>query len=314
MSGTPVSSMASEDARAASFAMPRGACDCHTHVFGPASVYPYWDGRGYTPPDASAEELGALHRGLGIERVVIVHPSPYGIDNRISIDAAVRMGLERARVVAVIDPATIGDTELSEMSERGVVGVRLNLSSGGVSDAGKAREMLQKAAGRVGRLGWHVQIFTTLVIIDSLARDIETLGVPVVADHFGGAKAAAGVNQAGFETLSGLVSSGRMWVKLSAGYRVSSEARWRDVDPLARHLLAANPDRCVWGTDWPHPGERPPGTPPGAFVPAQDIDDTMAVEALWRWCGEDAGLFRRVLTDNPARLYNFQADLKSERA
>jgi len=80
----------------------RGACDCHTHVFGPAARYPFSPDRAYTPPDASVEQLVALHDSLGIERVVIVQPSPYGTDNSCTLDATRRLG-DRARAVVVVD-------------------------------------------------------------------------------------------------------------------------------------------------------------------------------------------------------------------
>lgn len=294
--------------------VPPASCDCHTHVFGPAAQFPYWEGRGYTPPDASVEDLRALHRGLGIERVVIVHPSPYGTDNRVSVDAAQQIGLDCARVIAVIDPDGRDRPGLRALGEQGVVGVRVNLASGGVSDVDKARGILLRTAEQVAPFGWHVQIFTSLQVIEALAQDIADLGVPVVIDHFGLARAEKGAGQPGFAALCDAVESGGVWVKLSAGYRISKAARWEDVDPIAGALLAANAERCVWGTDWPHPGERPPGTPPAAFTPAQVVDDQMALRALWRWCGEDEALFERVLVHNPARLYNFQTAAKSDRA
>src|SRR6185369_10151526 len=142
------------------FDVPPGACDCHTHVFGPADRFPYASGRRYTPGDASIEDLEALHRALHIDRVVIVHPSPYAADNAVTIDAIRRMGA-RARGVAVIDEKT-SDRELADMHAVGVRGVRVNLESFGESDPAVAGRALREAAERVAPLGWHVQTFTRL--------------------------------------------------------------------------------------------------------------------------------------------------------
>jgi hypothetical protein len=65
------------------FDVPRGACDCHVHVFDPAR-FPYFSGRVYTPPEATAEDLLALQKQLHFDRVVIVQPSVYGVENAAS--------------------------------------------------------------------------------------------------------------------------------------------------------------------------------------------------------------------------------------
>ena len=146
--------------------MPRGACDCHTHVFGPVEKFPFSSKRLYTPGDASIGDLEALHRALHIDRVVVVHPSPYGADNACTVDAVRRMG-NRARGVAVIDDNT-SDRELADMHAAGIRGVRVNLESYGESDPAVAGRHLQQAAARVAPLGWHVQTYTNLAILAAL--------------------------------------------------------------------------------------------------------------------------------------------------
>ena len=291
---------------AVGFALPAGACDCHTHVFGPAGRFPLWDGRAYTPPDASIGDLVALHGQLGIERVVIVHPSPYGTDNAVTLDAIAVLGV-RARGVAVIDEVTISDRELEVLHRGGMRGARLNLQTAGVSDPAVARRRLIATAERVGPFGWHVQTYTNLGVIAALAETIAALPVPLVVDHFGHADAARGLGQAGFPVLLELVRAGNTYVKLSGAYRVSQRADRGDVDDLARALVAAGPARCVWGSDWPHPGGGP-HNPAERDVPEpfQRIDDGAALELLARWV-PDAGRRAAILAATPARLYGFEA-------
>lgn len=289
---------------AVSAPVPIGACDCHTHVFGPVTTYPYWAGRSYTPPDASIDDLKRLHSLIAISRVVIVHPSPYGTDNAVSIDATQAIGLERARCVAVIDE-TFTASQLARMHDSGVRGVRLNLSSTGLNDPAKAWPRFQSIARLVADLGWHVQTYTSLAVIDALGANLATLPVPLVIDHFGGLDASKGLNQPGFDTLRRLVGSGKAYVKLSAGYRVTRTADWSDVLPYARALIAANPERCVWGTDWPHPGGAPrTGAEVSEIEPFQAVDDGRALDLLTEWAG-DTPTLNMILVTNPAQIYDF---------
>lgn len=284
--------------------VPADACDCHTHVFGPAAHFPYWQGRSYTPPDATIADLLRLQDLLGLTRVVIVHPSPYGTDNAISIEATLAIGLDRARCVTVIDES-FTTAELRVMHDKGVRGVRLNLTSTGLNDPAKAWPRFEGVARLVADLGWHVQTYTTLAVIEALGDRFATLPVPLVVDHFGGLDASQGLDQPGFATLLGLVGAGKAYVKLSGGYRVTRTPDWSDVAPFARALIAANPERCVWGTDWPHPGGAPrTGQSRMDVEPFQPIDDGAALSRLAQWAG-DAATLKAILVDNPARLYDF---------
>jgi predicted TIM-barrel fold metal-dependent hydrolase len=256
--------------------VPAGACDCHVHVFGPAARFPYAARRTYTPPDASLEQLQALHQRLGIERVVVIQPSPYGTDNSCTLDAVKRLG-NRARAVVVVDERT---------SLKGASGVRVNLPTGGIPDPVAAQRLLDDAAARIGP-GMHVQVFTNL----KLLRQVKRLPPRLVIDHFGSPR-----DEADAAFLVSLVKAGA-YVKLSGPHRCG-------VDPgaLVRRLLAASAERCVWGSDWPHP---PSGARDAAQVqPFDAIDDAAALERLRGWVG-DAALFRKILVDNPARLYDF---------
>lgn len=285
---------------AVSFDVPHGACDCHTHIFGPDEKFPLSPERRYTPGPASLADLDALHRALRIDRVVVVHPSPYGADNACTVDAMRQMGA-RARGVAVIDDKT-SDTELDTMHAAGIRGVRVNLESTGESDPAVARQQLQRAAARVANLGWHVQTYTNLDVLAPLTKAIMQLPTPLVVDHFGLARAELGLGQPGFAELLSLLRSGKIYVKISAAYRISQVPGHLDAAPMARALIDANPDRVVWGTDWPHPGGS--RHDPMTAEPFRPIDNGAALNRLASWTRNSTEL-RKILVDNPARLYQF---------
>jgi predicted TIM-barrel fold metal-dependent hydrolase len=286
------------------FRAPPGACDCHTHVFGPEKRFPYDIARAYTPPDATLADLDRLHQHLGIDRVVIVHPSPYGADNRISVDALHHFGPKRARGVAVISAATT-NTELKALDAAGMRGARENLETAGVHDPAAAWPRVESTARRIAELGWHLQIFARLSVIAALADRISALPITVVIDHFGRPEAAHGVSQPGFDALRRLVGSGKAYIKVSASYRVSKLTDHADAAPLARALIKENPDRIVWGTDWPHPGGAPRGGDVADSVePFLPIDDGAALNRLADWA-VDTATRDRILITNPARLYGF---------
>lgn len=284
---------------ALSFAMPKGACDCHTHIFGPDATFPLSPKRLYTPGPASIEDLNALHKAIHIDRVVIVHPSPYGADNAVTVDAVRKLGA-RARGVAVIDDTTT-DAMLDDMHKAGIRGVRVNLESYGESDPAVAGKHLQQAAARVARLGWHVQTFTNLGVLAPLSETIAKLPTPLVVDHFGRPKAALGIAQPGMAELLALLANGKVYVKISAPYRISQLPNYPDAAPIARAMIAANPDRVVWGTDWPHPGAAK--RDPAVIEPFRPEDDGAALNRLASWASPSE--LQKILVDNPARLYQF---------
>ena len=288
-------------------AVPPFACDCHTHVFGPATRYAYAAGRQFTPGDASLEDLLQLQADLGLSRVVIVQPSSYGSDNRCTLDAVVALNknaADRARAVVVIDEQTT-DTELDDMHIQGARGVRLNLQTRGLNDVEAAGRMLIDASRRVERLGWHVQVFTNLKVIVGLSDVVGSLRTPVVFDHFAGARAAPALDQPGMDALMDLLRGGNVYIKLSAAQRTSSAPGFADVQPLARAWIASRPDRMLWGTDWPHPGVWPGiERDPGRIEPFHDVDDVAALNRLAAWAVED-DIFKAILVDNPARLYGW---------
>jgi predicted TIM-barrel fold metal-dependent hydrolase len=299
---TSVLASASQPSTPVNFAVPAGVCDSHTHIFGDPQRFPFTPARIYTPELASIDEMRSLHRALHTDRVVVVHPSVYGTDNACTLDAIKQLG-SGARGIALIDDKT-PDTALDEMDRSGIRGVRINLETAGLTDPALARQRLKDAIERIRGRNWHVQIYTRLSVIESLAGQVLAAPVPVVFDHFGGAQAALGIRQPGFDTFLKLVHDGKACVKISAAYRISKQAPdYPDVAPLAKALIAANPQRILWGTDWPHPAQVP-GRNPTEITPLLPIDDGRLFNQFAVWA-QDAAQRKTILVDNPAKLYGF---------
>jgi predicted TIM-barrel fold metal-dependent hydrolase len=304
MPSRSASATAAQPSTPVNFDVPAGACDCHTHIHGDPEKFPFFAGRVYTPEPASPEEMTALHKALHIERVVIVTPSVYGTDNSATLFGMKARGAT-ARGVAVIDEKT-PESDLDAMNQAGIRGIRLNLATGGVNDPTVGRPRFQAAVERVKNRNWHVQLFTSLSMISAIKDLVAASPVPVVFDHFGGAQAELGPEQPGFADLMELVRSGKAYVKISGAYRASNLAPdYADAAPLARALIAANSDRIVWGTDWPHPNSvTPAGKKPTDLTPLFQIDDGRLLNQLPVWT-PDAAVGKKILVDNPARLYGF---------
>jgi predicted TIM-barrel fold metal-dependent hydrolase len=286
------------------FDIPAGACDCHTHIHGDPEKFPFFAGRVYTPELASPEEMSALHKALHIERVVIVTPSVYGPDNSATLFGIMARGAT-ARGVAVIDDKT-PESDLRAMNKQGFRGIRLNLATGGVNDPSVGRPRFSAAVDRVKARGWHVQLFTNLAMISAIKDLVAASPVPVVFDHFGGALAELGVDQPGFADLLELVKSGKAYVKISGAYRASKLGPdYADAAPLAKALIAANADRIIWGTDWPHPDSvTPPGRQVTDVTSLFQIDDGRLLNQLPVWA-PDVATRNKILVDNPTQLYGF---------
>lgn len=264
---------------------PPLACDCHIHVFGPFARYPLDAARKYTPGEATLEEYLKVARALGTGRVVLVQPSVYGTDNSCQLDALRQLG-ERARGVAVIDEAT-SDAQLLELNGAGFEGARLNLTR--EADLGS----LERLAARVKEYDWHVQLHLPAATLAQIVPRLLKLPTDFVVDHFGRIDPRAGPGQPAFQALLDLLDSGRCWVKLSAPYRVDLEgAPYHRLTTFARELTKRNPERLVWGTDWPHPDV--------AVLP----EDQVLLDVLENWVPDEA-VRHRILVDNPAKLYGF---------
>jgi predicted TIM-barrel fold metal-dependent hydrolase len=303
MQGRSAFAAAAQPATAMNFEVPPGAVDCHTHIHLPEK-YPFFAGRVYTPEPASPEEMAALHKALHIERVVIVTPSVYGTDNRATLEGIKFRG-NTGRGVAVIDDKT-SESDLDDMGKGGIRGIRVNLATSGVNDPSIGRKRLEGAIDRVKGRGWHVQVYTNIPLLKNIKDVVAASPVPIVFDHFGGADAALGLEQPGWAELVELVKIGKAYVKISGAYRLSNKGPdYPDAVPFAKALIAANPDRLVWGTDWPHPNSvTPPDKKPTDLTPLFQIDDGRLLNQLAVWA-PDAAIRKKILVDNPVKLYGF---------
>ena len=295
---------ASQPSTKVNFAVPALACDTHTHIFGDPAKFPFWSGRVYTPEAALPDEMASLHTALHLQRVVIVNPSIYGTDNSATLYGMKAYGAG-ARGIAVVDEKT-SESALDDMGKAGFRGIRINLATIGQSDPNIGRTRLQAAIDRVKRRGWHVQMYVNSAIVAGLKEIVMASPVPVVFDHFGGAETARGMDQPGWSELLTLVKAGKAYVKISGAYRASKNGpSYTDLMPYAKALIAANPERIVWGTDWPHPDSNPPaGRKATELNPVYQIDDGQLLNLLAVWA-PDAGTRKKILVDNPAKLYGY---------
>ncbi|NGO92994.1 hypothetical protein BJL96_36965 [Burkholderia cenocepacia] len=272
---------------------PPGATDCHVHVYGPVASYPVASTRAFDVPDAFPSTLAGLLDTLGVDRVVLVQPSGYGTDNQRHLDALSEVG-RPARMIAALR-ADVSDTELERLNNAGVRGIRYTIGHKGAAPLEEMPEM----ARRIAELGWHVQLHVMsdggrapLVEMQNVLR---SLPVDVVLDHVGSVRPSGGVNQPSFKTLLGLLETGRCWVKLSAAYRVAEAPPYTEMKPFVDAMLAVNPERLLWGSDWPHVSFK--GTMPNT---------TDLLDQMLTWVPDELAR-TRILVDNPARLYGFDA-------
>ncbi|MCP5281833.1 MAG: amidohydrolase family protein [Rhodoferax sp.] len=279
--------------RQPSMRLPSNACDCHAHVIGPLAAYPLSADRVYTPVDCVAEAYRRMLSRIGVQRAVLVQPSIYGVDNRLMLDT---LAADPARLRGV---AVAGDDvsaqELARWHALGVRGLRVNLVDRHDAGGPLPMAMLRTLAQRIAPMGWHLEL---LAHVDAHAQQLmalQDLAVPVVFGHLGYLTVGRSVDDAGLQSLLQLLCTGRAWVKLTGPYRLTREPfPYAACDTLAKSLLAAAPERLVWGTDWPHVMLR------GAMPNDADL-----VDLLSRWL-PDAAQRQQVLVDNPAALYDFR--------
>jgi predicted TIM-barrel fold metal-dependent hydrolase len=269
---------------------PPGSCDCHSHILGPPDRFPYVDNRSFTPPDALEDAYLRMLGTLGIERMVVVQASVYGTDNARTVAAVEALGHHRARGVAMVGH-DVDAGELRELDARGIRATRFITTAKG----GPGLESLPEVARRVAAVGWHIEMYVPPAIWPELLPIIDTLPVPVVFDHMAAMRVGVRPDDPVMADVLRKLESGRHWVKLT-GYRPSVTGYpYADVAPLAELFLRHAPDRCVWGTDWPHTNltERMP-------------DDGELLDQFMDWTPDEA-LRRKVLVDNAAALYRFPA-------
>jgi predicted TIM-barrel fold metal-dependent hydrolase len=282
-----------------------GACDSHVHVVGPIDRYPQVAGRVYTGGPATVETLQVVATPRGISRSVIVQPSFYGADNSYLLDALASLGT-RGRGVAIIEPGDATPALLQDYDARGVRGVRVNLYSAIQAPArgGRLDEVVATWARSLPPEGWHIEILAPLPFIVQAAQAIADSAAPIVIDHYGLPGSETPDSYSGRRLLE-LVSLPHVWVKLSAPYRTGTDplATAPPIDWLAAFLRVAA-DRCVWGSDWPHtPVEKDLKNAEAA--PYREISYKRLFEDFMVAL-PDATLARRILVENPARLFGFQ--------
>jgi len=273
--------------RKPTFKLPPGATDAHCHVFGPGNVFPYSPSRKYTPEDAPKEMLRALHDYLGIERAVIVQASCHGLDNAAMLDC-IASDPKRYRGVAIVND-TFTDADFQNLHDGGVRGVRFNF----VKHLGGAPDMavFDRVIDRVKDRGWHVVLHLDAKDIDELSAVIRKLPMTFVIDHMGRVPSADGVEQAPLNTLLELAKLEKCWIKVTGSERIDFPPYDKAV-PIARKILETIPDRVLWGTDFPHPNS------------THEADEGELVDLVPHIAVSD-DLQRKLLVDNPAKLYDF---------
>ena len=270
------------------FAMPRGACDSHTHVI-PEADWTLVPGANYTPASAPAEVHLRMLDALGLSRGVVVQPSIFGSDNRAVVEAIARAP-QRLRGVAVVEPS-ISDAELERLHRHGIRGVRFNVMLGG----GGGLNAMKDLAPRLAALGWHAEILVDGTLLPELASALQALPCRLVIDHMASLRADVGLDAQPMRALRALVDDRDTWVKLSGTYRLAETSTDGRLAERGRLLVRSAPDRMVWGSDWPHVA--------CSFMP----DAGQLINLLAEWFDADAATLQRVLVDNPARLFDFPA-------
>ncbi len=285
--------------------VPEGACDCHVHVVGPQDAFPQAANRTYLAADAPLASLRALAEPLGVRRFVLVQPSFYGKDNRCLLQSLAALG-GRGRGVVLLSPEDMTPALLDDYARRGVCGLRVNLYTPMAAREARPFEVtLQTLAARLPS-AWHVEFIAPLAVLISSAPVIARSKTRIVIDHYGLPLGVAPDSPDG-RALLDLFRLPHVWVKLSAPYRTLP-------DPLATRpradwlaaILQVAPDRCVWGSDWPHTPAHGEHLGPDVNAPYRPLAydrvlrDFIEADAL-----SDPAIVKRILLDNPVSLYAF---------
>jgi 2-pyrone-4,6-dicarboxylate lactonase len=271
------------------FELPADACDSHVHVFEAEARYPKVEKPHYTLPDGNLEKLERMTRVIGMERFVIVQPSYYGTDNSCMLDALASAGT-RARGVAMVRQ-DCSDEELLAMHARGVRALRLDLFLRSSWATGDIIKYIESSVRRTRAIGWHVQFYTPGWVVRDLLPFLKDLEATFVIDHMGYMLESDGLTNSDFDRLLEVFRAGRGWIKLSAPYRLAKDGNFERLTPKARDLIAAAPDRVIWGSDWPH-------------IPEGGMDTGALLNLLGDWA-PDAEVRKRILATNPATLFGF---------
>lgn len=277
--------------------LPPGSCDCHVHIYGPFDRFPAEFGGRFSPSqEFPVEMLFKVWESIGVSRGVIVHAGNAGMDNEVTLDALRRFP-DRLRAVAILKP-DVTDKRLDEMTRAGFKGVRINLlrqDGKPVASGGMSLDDLRALAPRIAERGWHAQLWVETGDLQELAPELEKLPLDFVIDHQGRTMADKTVDYSGFRWFCDRLKNGRYWCKLSGADRNTRVgAPYGDTEGFMRALVSSNLDRLIWGTDWPHVGHTTESLPRESIL----ID-------LFQRCVPDPTIRRKILVDNPVRLYGF---------
>ena len=277
------------DTRKPKLVVPPGSCDTHIHLFGPAAKYSFASDSPYTSRDATPDEFIQLQDTLGFSTAVIVSPGGYGRNTAMLADALAKYP-DRFRGIALI-PDDTPSAEIARLGKLGVKGMRMMSHKRGQHVPNFNKEI----AARIHEHGWHIQFYPHGTDIIEYADKLLSLPNDIVLDHFASIPAAGGPDQPAMKALMRMLDTGRVWVKLSGPMRCTNEEPpYPSVTPLARALVKNAPERCVWGSDWPHVNLD------GRTMP----NDGDLVDQIAEWI-PDAATRKRILVDNANKLYGF---------
>ncbi len=270
--------------------VPMNACDCHIHIYD--DRFPTTGPTKRLCVNARAEDYRLLQRRIGTTRTVIVTPGPYRTDNRVTLDAIVRLGSDHSRGIAVIHP-DVTDAELQKLAMGGIRGIRFTLFD--PSTAVTTINMIEPLSQRINELGWHVQIHMRADQIVDAGDLLQRLPSPVVFDHMGRLPQPGAVHHPAFKLICRMIGKGRTWVKLSGAYHDTriGPPTYADVAATVEAYIKTAPERLIWGSDWPHPTEK------------EKPNDALLLDLLAAWTPDEA-TFQRILVENPVVLYGFQ--------
>jgi 2-pyrone-4,6-dicarboxylate lactonase len=270
------------------FVLPPNSCDAHCHIFGPSNQFSYVQERSWTPVDAGKDALFALHDFLGIQRCVIVQTALHGFDNSVVVDA---MQARKGSYLGVaLASAKTTSEKIAEMDRQGFRAIRFNFMAH-LKNSDSMEDILALTK-RMEPFGWHLQVHFSSDLVHSLTPLLKQSAVPVVVDHIGRVDASLGANHADFQGLLKLLEDSRFYVKVSGVDRISKNHPYDDGVSLAKILVDEFSDRCVWGTDWPHPNHH--------HIP----DDGNLVDLIPR-IATTAEKIEKLMVINPEKLYRF---------
>jgi len=270
------------------FKLPANACDAHCHIFGPAKQFPYVETRSFTPVDAGKDQLFKLHDYLGIERCVIVQTALHGFDNSVVIDA---MQARKGSYLGVaLAPANTTSQKIAEMNAQGFRSIRFNFMAH-LKNSDSIEDILALTK-RMEPFGWHLQVHFSSDLVHSLTPLLKQSAVPVMIDHIGRVDASLGVNHADFQGLLKLLDDPRFHVKVSGIDRISKAHPYNDGVALGKILVDKFTEKCVWGTDWPHPNHH--------HIP----DDGHLIDLILR-IADTPEKVQKLMVTNPERIYRF---------